>query len=173
MKKKLNLCGIFAIAMVALTTITITSCDKDEESLTNDEEYTLAERMMTRAGEGSGTSSQWTPADGYYKEGSKTDTIWYSLNRIAIYVTARWNTGYWYSVNPTIRGSVELIDYPDRYYVKNWNLAQMGFFAEGVGISYSFDLCKKDLYTNQEVVLDHAWGTHAISVPTATPPTGN
>lgn len=61
MKKHLHFCGIFAIAIVSLTAVTITSCDKDDEFLTDESEYTLAERMMTRSGEGGNDGLDYLP----------------------------------------------------------------------------------------------------------------
>ncbi len=55
MKKKQLSYGIFAIVTGVLTLLSVMGCDKNEEFYTNDSEYTLAERMMTRS-EGGGIS---------------------------------------------------------------------------------------------------------------------
>lgn len=53
MRTKLNSCAIFAIATVATAALMTTGCSKDEEydMQTYDDEYTLAEPMMTRSAE--------------------------------------------------------------------------------------------------------------------------
>lgn len=57
MKTKQISCAIFAIATVATAALMTTGCSKDEEydMQTYDDEYTLAEPMMTRSTEGTYT----------------------------------------------------------------------------------------------------------------------
>lgn len=54
MKTKQNFCAIFATAMVATAALMTAGCSKDEEYdiQSYDDEYTLAEPMMTRSTEG-------------------------------------------------------------------------------------------------------------------------
>lgn len=53
MKKKCNFYGAFAIFALVLATTSITSCGQDEEYYANNVEMaTMADRLMTRAGEG-------------------------------------------------------------------------------------------------------------------------
>lgn len=85
MTQHLHFCGIFAIATIVLTTITITSCDRDNDFYLESENDTLAERMLTRAGE-----EPWSP---YIAAGSKDTTI-YLKGYCPITIKAEWNAGY-------------------------------------------------------------------------------
>ncbi|MBQ6965467.1 MAG: hypothetical protein IJP82_07255 [Bacteroidaceae bacterium] len=98
MKRNLHFCGIFAIAMVAMTMFTITSCDKDEEYELQTDEYTLADRMMTRAGEGGNNN---TPH--FLEIEAGRDTSYHDVGAVISFETIiSWNSGVWALVVPTI-----------------------------------------------------------------------
>ena len=112
MKRKPNFCSIFAIVTVAMTAFLITGCEKNEEYYSQSNEYTLADRMMTRAAEGGDVTP---PILIEIEEGG--DTSFYDIaNGVTLEVFIHWDRGNLAFINPTISTQFkDGISYNDHY----------------------------------------------------------
>ena len=112
---------IFAVALTMVTTAVFTACNSEDDfggdfngDITG--QYSLATRMMTRAGEGGGYAG-----DGTYILGGDTTIHEISIEGFEGEVTFYWSTGYTGNRKPqsTVNATISLREYERTDYITN------------------------------------------------------
>ena len=170
---------IFAVALTMVTTAVFTACNSEDDfggdfngNITG--EYSLATRMMTRAGEGGGYAG-----DGTYILGGDTTIHEISIEGFEGEVTFYWSTGYTGNRKPqsTVNATISLREYErtdwqtgaktkiDLLYRETlWNDS-----GDGIVVRQDYEISTPGLFGD---VVNRGCYTHSVSpsfIP-ATPP---
>ena len=172
---------IFAVALARVTTVVFTACNSDDDfggDLNGDitGQYSLATRMMTRAGENSGGGH---PGDGKYVAAGDTTIYEINIEGFEGEVTFYWSTGYTGSRFPmsSVSATISLREYERTdwqtgaktkisllYRETLWNDS-----GDGIVVKQDYEISSPGPFGN---VINRGCYTHSVSpsfIP-ATPP---
>ena len=146
MKNKQIFCAIFAIATVATAALMTTGCSKDEEydMQTYDDEYTLAEPMMTRSTEG--TYTPGGPSDFLKMKGGSESEYINDFSPALLRITYYWTPNYTaigYSPSEVSANVAFVVDDDWRNQIRYSVIGiPKAHWIGSTGISVSFDIKK-------------------------------